>query len=373
MMMKFISNSPVVHLSANTYAQLPNPTLLSISANLGFALNRWNNSYAGPSGTASLPPAGAPADSAGNPDTSGPPNLPLTVDPLLASGNPATPLARRSLGDPFDQRLTVRWANFASSVNSRYVFAAGYPDHSFRVIETELGKVRQVVYGHADVVTVIGRSECNLVSDCYLASGSRDCTLLLWHWNAKAGLVAGDYGAPGERALPRAVLTGHDAEVTCVVVSAEHGLVVSGSKEGALLIHTTQGQLLRSLRPPPGARLPRCLLLSRECLLLALFDRGALALYTASSARLLHSQDTGLAISQAVLSRDGEYVVAGSEEGIVRVLRLPNLAQLYDFPPTEAPIRSVAIAQNHRFLLAGPLNRRHRRLQRRFQQVAPRV
>ncbi|XP_003367439.1 neurobeachin protein, partial [Trichinella spiralis] len=45
MIMKFISNSAVVHLSANTHAQLPNPTVVSITASLGFALNRWNNNY----------------------------------------------------------------------------------------------------------------------------------------------------------------------------------------------------------------------------------------------------------------------------------------------------------------------------------------
>jgi hypothetical protein len=43
--MKFISNSPVVHLSTNTYPQLPNPTVVSISQNLVFALNRWNVTY----------------------------------------------------------------------------------------------------------------------------------------------------------------------------------------------------------------------------------------------------------------------------------------------------------------------------------------
>lgn len=45
MLMKFISNSPVVHISTNTYPQLPNPTVVSISQNLVFALNRWNTTY----------------------------------------------------------------------------------------------------------------------------------------------------------------------------------------------------------------------------------------------------------------------------------------------------------------------------------------
>ncbi|PIO60824.1 Beige/BEACH domain protein, partial [Teladorsagia circumcincta] len=45
MLMKFISNSPVVFLAANTFQQLPQPTVVSIAQNLVFALNRWDNSY----------------------------------------------------------------------------------------------------------------------------------------------------------------------------------------------------------------------------------------------------------------------------------------------------------------------------------------
>lgn len=45
MLMKFISNSPIVYLAANTYPQLPNPTVLSIANNLVFSLNKWDNSY----------------------------------------------------------------------------------------------------------------------------------------------------------------------------------------------------------------------------------------------------------------------------------------------------------------------------------------
>lgn len=47
MLMKFISNSSVVHISANTFAQLSHPTVISVTNNLVFALNRWNSNYAG--------------------------------------------------------------------------------------------------------------------------------------------------------------------------------------------------------------------------------------------------------------------------------------------------------------------------------------
>ena len=55
----------------------------------------------------------------------------------------------------------------------------------------------------------------------FLASGSEDCTVLLWHWNARAQSIVGEADTP----TPRAVLTGHDQPVN----SAELGLVLSGS------------------------------------------------------------------------------------------------------------------------------------------------
>lgn len=36
--------------------------------------------------------------------------------------------------------------------------------------------------------------------------------------------------SPAEFVTPRAILTGHDCEITCAAVCAELGLVISGSK-----------------------------------------------------------------------------------------------------------------------------------------------
>lgn len=106
MVMKFISNSPIVHLSANTFQQLTHPTVVSIAQNLGFALNRWNSQYsgwfclyqlwwrcisesiiAGPQTSPALPATSTDKTVQQTVDPNAAlPNLPLTVDPLLAAG-----------------------------------------------------------------------------------------------------------------------------------------------------------------------------------------------------------------------------------------------------------------------------------------------
>lgn len=47
MVMKFLSNSPVIAVAANTHPAVPNPAVVTITANHSYAVNRWNNAAAG--------------------------------------------------------------------------------------------------------------------------------------------------------------------------------------------------------------------------------------------------------------------------------------------------------------------------------------
>lgn len=73
MTMKFLSNSPIVHISANTYPQLPNPSVVTVSMHQQFAVNKWNSAYAAVAQSPSY--ADTPKDQTAN--------LPLSMDPVL--------------------------------------------------------------------------------------------------------------------------------------------------------------------------------------------------------------------------------------------------------------------------------------------------
>ena len=120
-------------------------------------------------------------------------NLPLSMDPVLAVvTNSSGQLARRHLGDDFSQRIRMRQNSFVATVDSRFVIAAGFWDNSFRVFSAETAKISQIIFGHYGVVTCLARSECNNTSDCYIVTGSEDCTVLLWHWNARTKAIVGE-------------------------------------------------------------------------------------------------------------------------------------------------------------------------------------
>ena len=63
------------------------------------------------------------------------------------------------------------------------------------VVMLFIGKVCQTVYGHYDVVTCVARSECNISQDCYVVTGSKDCSVMVWHWNSKQQCILGDNGS----------------------------------------------------------------------------------------------------------------------------------------------------------------------------------
>ena len=47
MVMKFLSNSPICHISANSYPQLPQPSVVTVTSSQNFAVNKWNSAYSG--------------------------------------------------------------------------------------------------------------------------------------------------------------------------------------------------------------------------------------------------------------------------------------------------------------------------------------
>ncbi|XP_026740529.1 neurobeachin isoform X2 [Trichoplusia ni] len=341
--LKLPSNAAVVHVSANTYPQLAMPAVVTVSAARAFAAHRWAG---GGCAHAPLAPH-APHAPRHPPDHAHHPHHPLLMDPVWAAGG-AQALSRRQLGDNFSQRVRARSNCFVTTVDSRFLIAAGFWDNSFRVFSTETAKIVQIIFGHYGVVTCVCRSECNITSDCYIASGSEDCTVLLWHWSARHGGIVGE----GETPAPRVTLTGHDAPINGVLVSAELGLVISSSVNGPVLIHTTFGEVLRGLSAAEGVCGPQQLALSREGVVVVAYAKGHLAAFTLNGRRLRHETHNDN-FQCLVLSRCGEYLVCGGDAGVVEVWRAFTLAPLYAFPPAGAPVCSLALSHDQKFLLAG--------------------
>uniref|UniRef100_A0A673MFF8 Neurobeachin-like n=1 Tax=Sinocyclocheilus rhinocerous TaxID=307959 RepID=A0A673MFF8_9TELE len=323
MVLKFPSNSPVTHVAANTLPHLSIPAAVTVTCSRLFAVNRWHN-------TVGL--RGAPGYSLEQAH-----HLPIEMDSLIANNSG---ISKRQITDLVDQSIQINTHCFVVTADNRYILACGFWDKSFRVYSTETGKLTQIVFGHWDVVTCLARSESYIGGDCYIVSGSRDATLLLWYWSGRHHII-GD----NPNNTPRAVLTGHDHEVVCVSVCAELGLVISG---GPCLVHTITGDLLRALEGPENCVWPRLISVSSEGHCIIYYERGHFCNFSING-KLLAQMEINDSTRAILLSSDGQNLVTGGDNGVVEVWQACDFKQLYIYPGCDAGIRAMDLSHDQRW------------------------
>uniref|UniRef100_A0A3B3V4F2 Neurobeachin n=1 Tax=Poecilia latipinna TaxID=48699 RepID=A0A3B3V4F2_9TELE len=326
MVLKFPSNSPVTHVAANTLPHLTIPAVVTVTCSRLFAVNRWHNTVA----------PGYSLEQAHH--------LPIEMDSLVANNTGSN---KRQITDLVDQSIQITTHCFVVTADNRYILVCGFWDKSFRVYSSETGKLTQIIFGHWDVVTCLARSESYIGGDCYIVSGSRDATLLLWYWSGRHHII-GD----NPNHAPRAVLTGHDQEVVCVSVCAELGLVISGAKEGPCLVHTITGDLLRALEGPDNYQCPRLISVSSEGHCIIYYERGRFCNFSING-KLLAQMEVNDSTRAILLSSDGHNLVTGGDNGVVEVWQACDFRQLYIYPGCDAGIRAVDLSHDQRTLITG--------------------
>uniref|UniRef100_A0A8C1VVM5 Neurobeachin n=1 Tax=Cyprinus carpio TaxID=7962 RepID=A0A8C1VVM5_CYPCA len=331
MVLKFPSNSPVTHVAANTLPHLSIPAAVTVTCSRLFAVNRWHNTV------------GAPGYSLEQAH-----HLPIEMDSLIANNSG---ISKRQITDLVDQSIQINTHCFVVTADNRYILACGFWDKSFRVYSTETGKLTQIVFGHWDVVTCLARSESYIGGDCYIVSGSRDATLLLWYWSGRHHII-GDNPNNSEHMTSLAVLTGHDHEVVCVSVCAELGLVISGAKEGPCLVHTITGDLLRALEGPENCLQPRLISVSSEGHCIIYYERGHFCNFSING-KLLAQMEINDSTRAILLSSDGQNLVTGGDNGVVEVWQACDFKQLYIYPGCDAGIRAMDLSHDQRTLITG--------------------
>ena len=116
------------------------------------------------------------------------------------------------------------------SIISEYklIISCGHWDHSLRITSLDTGKLIQSITLHSDVITCLAIAKD--FNYYYIVTGSRDCTLIIWDHillNKDEPL----HYHPN-------VLYGHDDTVSTVAINPELNIIISGSYDGTIIIHS---------------------------------------------------------------------------------------------------------------------------------------
>mmetsp|Transcript_15598 Transcript_15598/g.23502 ORF Transcript_15598/g.23502 Transcript_15598/m.23502 type:complete len:2359 (+) Transcript_15598:1-7077(+) len=279
---------------------------------------------------------------------------------------------------------------FAVHHGSKMLFSCGHWDHTFKVTAIDTGRLIQSVSSHKDAVTCL-----TLASDfgrTWLVTGSRDCTLMIWDVHTSRDMPLGP--------SPAHVLYGHDDAVTSVSVSTELDVVVSGSEDGTVIVHSLrEGSYTRSILV--GASSPmRAVQSQQECgftserqangssasrrrihwvcvtresyVVVYLIDEHLLCTYTING-RLIATKDIRERLYAFAPSEDGQVLITGGENCLV-VFRWVHTLELANDGPRKgleavldgmiedsegdrmilnSPIRSLYLTKNERHLIVG--------------------
>ncbi|CAI5530381.1 unnamed protein product [Closterium sp. Naga37s-1] len=169
---------------------------------------------------------------------------------VLAADAPfslSEPLISRRIGAPFASTsgdVSPHCFALLRGAASPFLLCAAHWDCSTRLVAVSDGRTLQAVRQHTDVVTCLSASEDGL----WMATGSRDTTVMVWHVDRTQPRPSADPVLPCK---PHLLLCGHDDVVTQVLASSPLDLVLSASLDGSLLLHSlSSGRFIRCIRHP---------------------------------------------------------------------------------------------------------------------------
>ncbi|KAM9307763.1 neurobeachin-like protein 2 [Gastrophryne carolinensis] len=260
---------------------------------------------------------------------------------------------QRFLSGPFALDAELSSRTLVVTHDGKLLFSGGHWDNSLRVTSLSKGKVIGHITRHIDVVTCLALDHCGM----YLISGSRDTTCMVWEVLQQGGSSCGLSPKPVQ------VLYGHNEEVTCVAISTELDMAVSGSKDGTIIVSTIRrGQFMRCLKPPCESSLP--LTISHLAVALegqivfqssiegrsSLKDKFALHLYSVNGKHLasvaLDEQVSALCVTE-------EFVVVGTAQCSLQIRDLRSLALAASPLPMKVPVHCVSVTKKSSHILVG--------------------
>ncbi|KAH0621661.1 hypothetical protein JD844_023204 [Phrynosoma platyrhinos] len=261
------------------------------------------------------------------------------------------PKTQRSVSGPFAPGLEITPKLFVVSHDAKLLFSGGHWDNSIRVTSLTKGKYCDMPsYG-------LLWNPFNFWLKGHHLHDMADSSAVIFNIWYQGGVPI------GLAAKPLQILYGHTNEVSCVGISTELDMAVSGAKDGTVIVHTIRkGQYMRTLRPPCESSLlltvPN-LAVSWEGYIVvhtslegktSLKDKNSLHLYSVNG-KYLGSESLKEEVSDLCVT--GEYIVMGSVQGFLSIRDLYSLGLSVSPLAMRLPIRCLSVTKEFSHILVG--------------------
>lgn len=275
-------------------------------------------------------------------------------DPFFEIGSDVLP--PRNIGSALAETVELGAQCFATlqTPSENFLVSCGNWDNSFQVVSLSDGRVVQSIRRHKDVVSSVAVSSEGSI----LATGSYDTTVMVWEVcrsrtlekrvrSSQSEIVRKDYVISE---TPFHILCGHDDIITCLYVSMELDIVISGSKDGTCVFHTLrEGRYVRSLRHPCGSALTKLVVSRHGRIVLYSDDDLSLHLYSINGKHIASSESYGR-LSCIKLSACGDFLVCAGDQGQIVLRSMNSLEVVKKYPGIGKVITSLTVTPEECFL-----------------------
>ncbi|XP_010474048.1 PREDICTED: BEACH domain-containing protein B-like [Camelina sativa] len=275
-------------------------------------------------------------------------------DPFFGVGSDV--LSPRNIGSPLADNVELGSQCFAAmhAPLENFLVSCGNWENSFHVISLSDGRVVQSIRHHKDVVSCVAVTADSSI----LATGSYDTTVMVWDVirmrtpekrvrNTQADVMRKDIVLAD---APSHILCGHDDIITCLYVSTDLDIVISGSKDGTCVFHTLrEGRYIRSLKHPSGSAVSKIAASHHGRIVLYGDDDLSLHLYSINGKHLASSESNGR-INCLELSKCGEFLVSAGDQGQIVVRSMNTLEVVRRYNGAGKIITSLTVTQEECFL-----------------------